>query len=116
MAEQLIDPINIINGTFMCGGEDENGEYVLKGPMTRNVWAIMIFTEDPETRKFTWLPYKIYNSNKSKVYKRARKKLLSLRIHYNQRFRIEEIWENVPLEEMDKIYVKENQIEEAQTG
>lgn len=104
-------------GQLTTGGIDTTGaSYILTGPFTRSIYAIMIYTEDPETKKWDWFPYKMYKNTKSKTYKRAKRHVLSLRLHYSQRFRIEEIWESVPLEEMLKIYDEENQVEETQAG
>lgn len=92
------DSVLIQNGMMVCGGWDEGGYYAQWGPATRTIIAIMVLQDGD------WVPYKMYKDNSPKNLKRAKHKRKLLRRKYNARFRVEEIWETVPQEEMEKRY------------
>lgn len=93
--------VSISNNTIIIGGRDEhnNRYYVAIGPAIRNIYAIMWFDEEGH-----WVPYKMYKSVNNKIRKHAMKQVRNLRRTQGQKFKLDVIWEAVPLEEMEKVY------------
>lgn len=96
----MSDAIYATQGLTFMGGHDADGKlYILWGPTLREVFCIMVRLEG------TWVPYKMYKNNRSKTKKRAEQHLKHYRKKYpNAQFNLDEIWESVPVNEMEKTY------------
>ena len=94
----MTNGVTVRNNICAMGGSDEKGLFVCWGPMLREVYCIMIQIDGK------WKPYKIYKNNKPKTLKRAKQHLKYYRVRYVEAFKLEEIWEDVPVSEMEKTY------------
>lgn len=93
------DAIYATKGLTFMGGHDEKGRYILWGPTLREVYAIMVRMSG------VWVPYKVYKNKKSKTHKHALQHLSHYRKKFdNAQFILDEIWEVVPINEMEKTY------------
>ena len=100
-------PMETEKSICIIAGSDDNGLFVCWEPGTRLVYCILILYDGD------WKPFKFYRNNKSKTKKRAKQHLKYYRKTYINDFKVEEVWETVPVEEMEKTYYeKTNQIVE----
>lgn len=96
MGIEDFDRIHIGQGmTIMSQYKPDYGVGIYWGPTLRECYAIFVEIDG----KFQ--PYKFYKNVSTKTLKRARQHLKYYRAHYPNAFKLDVIWETVPLEEMN---------------